>query len=73
MTDNPKITVALDAQALAHLHFVAASVRDSSQREGLPYYERLRDTCRTIEGALRSHGWRPVGDGTWTTTKRTTT
>ena len=63
--NNPKVTVNLDAQALAEIHSMTRRVRDALAKDGIDATD-LRDLCLTIEGALRSHGWRPANDGTWT-------
>lgn len=63
--DDPPITLTVPGSVLTGIHLVATSVRDQAEAEGLEIYEDLRDTCRAIEGALRSHGWVPRGNGFW--------
>jgi hypothetical protein len=64
---GPKITLTVPGEVLVSMHFIAKRLRDSCDPDGPDQviYEKTRDVARTIEGALRAHGWRPLGDGRW--------
>jgi hypothetical protein len=63
---GPRISVTLDAAAVAGLLVATEGVQDTAAERGFDeLVEQMRSMRLALEGALRAHGWRPVGDGTW--------
>lgn len=66
MSNDPKITLTVPGSVLTTVHLIGTRVNESLAGDGEHEARKpIRDALLAIEGALRAHGWRPNGDGSW--------
>lgn len=60
-----RMTFTMDAEQAAALHQMASRMLDAWDGEEGRHVDLMTGLRRSLESGLRSVGWAPVGDGSW--------